>query len=364
MLRTIAGDVRDRRVDVLHHAHRDDGIQVFGIPVLLGRGRHARIDRRTRRIAAHRAAGVEQGTDQRRKMGGHAAPVHQQRFRRAAHAGAPQLGVQHDVLRHLQVRLPVHIHVADALEMSDHRHARLLLHALDQIPAAARHDHVDVVRHLGEHVAHRRAIDGRHPLDAPGRQAGDAQALLQTGVDGRIGIRALRTAAQDHAVARLQAQTAGIGRDVRPALVDDADHAERHPHALYAHAIGTRPLGEHRTDGVRQIDDLVEAPRHPFHATVVELEPVEQRRRQRAGGGLTHVTFVRGQYLVTVRAQRRRGAAQGAVLGVGGGERKHPGRGPGGPAEAAHELRHAHPIVQPLLTHACLPEFNNTRSSR
>ena len=43
-----------------------------------------------------------------------------------------------------------------------------------------------------------------------------------------IGMAALRAAAQDHRVARLQAQRAGVRGHVGAALVDDADDAERH----------------------------------------------------------------------------------------------------------------------------------------
>ena len=37
----------------------------------------------------------------------------------------------------------MHIDVTVALEMSDDRHPRFLLHALDQTAPAARHQHVD-----------------------------------------------------------------------------------------------------------------------------------------------------------------------------------------------------------------------------
>ena len=99
------------------------------------------------------------------------------------------------------------------------------LHPRNQALAAARHDHVDAVRHVGEHVAHRRPIRGRHPLDAGRRQTGALQPLLQAGMDGGARAHALRAAAQNHRVARLQAQRAGVRGDVRTALVDDADHA-------------------------------------------------------------------------------------------------------------------------------------------
>src|SRR2546429_6711677 len=50
------------------------------------------------------------------------------------------------------------VHVAVALQVPDHRHARFPLHPLHQGFAAARHDDVEVLAHAGEHVANRRAI--------------------------------------------------------------------------------------------------------------------------------------------------------------------------------------------------------------
>jgi hypothetical protein len=70
---------------------------------------------------------------------------------------------------------------------------------------------------------------------------------------------ALAAAAQDRRVARLEAQRARVAGHVRPALVDDADHAERHAHALDAQAVRPLPLGDHRADRVRQRRDLLDA---------------------------------------------------------------------------------------------------------
>ena len=50
--------------------------------------------------------------------------VDQQRFRRAANAGAPHLGVQHDGARLFEIGLLMDIDVANAFEMREHRHAR------------------------------------------------------------------------------------------------------------------------------------------------------------------------------------------------------------------------------------------------
>ena len=113
--------------------------------------------------------------DQRLEMRRRAGAIDQQRLGRAADAGAPHLGVEHDRLRHVERGGLVDIDVADAFEMREHRHARLRLHARDQALAAARHDHVDRAVEAGEHHPDRGAVARRHERDRGLRQAGRAQ---------------------------------------------------------------------------------------------------------------------------------------------------------------------------------------------
>ena len=44
----------------------------------------------------------------------------------------------------------------------------------------------------------------------------------------------------------------GVGGHVGARLVDDADHAERHPHLTYLDAVGVGPAADHVADRVRQ----------------------------------------------------------------------------------------------------------------
>ena len=77
-----------------------------------------------------------------------------------------------------------------------------------------------------------RSVVGTSWMAVSGRPAAaQAAATRQTWI-ARRGMMALRAAAQDRGVAGLEAQRAGVGGHVGAALVDDADHAERHAHAL------------------------------------------------------------------------------------------------------------------------------------
>ena len=125
--------------------------------------------------------------------------------------------------------------------MGEDRNTRFFLHAFDQALAAARHDHVERAVQAGQHHAHGFAVARRHERDGGRRQPGFEETFDQRGMDGAAGAKTLRAAAQDRGIAGLQAQRAGIGGDIRPALIDDADDAERHPHALDAHAVRPPP---------------------------------------------------------------------------------------------------------------------------
>src|SRR5919108_661280 len=92
------------------------------------------------------------------------------------------------------------------------------------------------------HLADRGAIGGRHELDSVFRQLRRLQAFDQAGMDSGRRIERVRASAQDHRVTRLEAQRAGIGCHVRPALIDDPDHAERRAHTLDMEAVRPVPF--------------------------------------------------------------------------------------------------------------------------
>ena len=135
-------------------------------------------------------------------------------------------------MRHGEIGGAVDVGVADAFEVREHRHARFVLHAVDEALAAARHDDVDRAVEALQHEADGVAIGRRHELDRGFGQARRLQARGEAGMDGGARVMALRAAAQDRRVAGLEAERAGVRRHVGAAFVDDADDADRHAHAL------------------------------------------------------------------------------------------------------------------------------------
>ena len=83
-----------------------------------------------------------------------------------------------------------------------------------------------------------------------------ASAAAQHRHQRRVGTRRRRTAAQQHRVARLERQPERVDGDVGPALVDDADHAERNPLLAQLQAVGQGPAAQHLADRVGQAGDL------------------------------------------------------------------------------------------------------------
>ena len=266
VVRTVALDMRDGLVQPCHHLRGDDAVEEFRAPVRLACGRDARVDRLHRPVAAHRAAGVEQRLHQRCEMGRRHGSIDEQRLRRAANAGAPELRVEQHLPRHRKIGFGVDINVVVAIEMRENRHPRLGLHALDKALAAARNDDVDRAIKAREHLPDRLAIPDRHELDRRLWHALSNKPGHHRGMDGDRRAQRARAGAQDDRVARLEAERASIRRHVRAALEDDADDAERRAHAGDFQPVRPCPFAGDRADGVWQRSNILDRRRDGFDA--------------------------------------------------------------------------------------------------
>ena len=189
------------------------------------------------RVAAHLdALGREHRADarqERRRLRG----VHQQRLGGVAGAVLLRLGVVGDAHRQLEVDALVDVGVAVAVQVLDDGHAGLARDALDQALAAARDDHVDELGHRDQ-PADGGAVGGLDQLHRRLGQARVGQRALHAAPQRDVGADRLGAAAQDARVAALDGQRRGLDRDVGAALVDHAEHAQRHAHAAHADAAG------------------------------------------------------------------------------------------------------------------------------
>ena len=188
----------------------------------------------------------------------------------------------------------------------------------------------------GEHQADRRAVARRHQLDRILGQAGGAQPLDQRRMDRARGAEALRAAAQDHGVAGLEAQHGGVRRHVRAALVDHADDAERHAHALDRHAVRTGPAFHHGADRIVELAHDLDAVRHCGDALAVERQPVEERCGRAGGLRLGDVLRIGGEDAGFAGADRLRHRVERRVALRGRRERQRARRATRAAADVGH----------------------------
>ena len=98
-----------------------------------------------------------------------------------------------------------------------------------------------------------------------GRPASRSPAMRQAWIAAALRMR-VGAAAQDHGIARLQAERAGIRGDVRAALEDHADDAERRADPLDAQAVRPVPCRDHRADRIGKRGDLLQRTRDRLDA--------------------------------------------------------------------------------------------------
>ena len=157
------------------------------------------------------------------------------------------------------------------------------------------------------------------------------------GCSGRSpgGVDRLGAAAQDGRVAGLQAQAGGVDGHVRPRLVDDPDHAQRHAHLADLDARGHIAHVADLADRVGQRGDLAQALDHVVDARRGQRQAVQHRRLQAIGAAGGEVLLVGVGQLRAGGVQRIGRGQQGAVL-LRGGAREQPRGGAGIAAQAAH----------------------------
>ena len=172
------------------------------------------------------------------------------------------------------------------------------------------------------------AVPGRPAASAP-RPGSDGSPRRAEGVGA---------AAQDRGIARLEAERAGVGGDVGPALIDDADDAERRAHALDVEAVRAVPGGDDGADGIGQGGDLLDAlwPSPRSGSASASAGRGRRRRRCRSRFSVGDVLGILGEDRRLAPPQGRGHGEEGGVLLGGGGVGEPARRGAGVPADRRH----------------------------
>ena len=203
--------------------------------------------------------------------------------------------------RHVKVGGGVDVDVAVAAGGGDHGHPAVLDEQLLELVAAARDDHVDQSFH-GDELEQRLARTGDEG-DRLGRQAGLEDRALHDLGQHAVGVLGGAAAAQHDGVARLQAEGRGVDRHVRPRLVDDGHHAERHPQAGELEPVGQPPAVLDLADRIGQGGDVAHAAGDLAQTVLVQVEAVDQRGVQLGRAREGHVFGVLGEDLAGSPAQ-------------------------------------------------------------
>ena len=261
----------DGGVEVGHHPHGQDPVQVLGAPVGL-----LRRDRFGEELAGARAASdlhalLVEPLEHLREQTGGGLRVAEQGLERVAHRHLTDLRIAHDVRGHLQVGARIEEDVADALIVREHGNPRLVRDLADQPRPTPRNQQVQVPVHLQEMVDGV-AIGGGEDLHAvlgqPDVAGGRPQLLAQR----TVRVEGLGAPAEDHGIARLHAERGRVHRHVGPRLVDDADHPQRDAHAPHPKAVGAHRRVRDLAHGIGQGGYLPQ----PVHHVL----PLAARQRQ------------------------------------------------------------------------------------
>ena len=193
---------------------------------------------------------------------------------RVADGGTAGLGVFNDVQRLFQIRVLVHVYMADAGAGFDARNGRRFDAGADEARAAARDEQID--QPVCCHELMRALPRGvRHQIDKRLRQTDSPQALVHGRNDGCGRAICLFPAAQDADVAALERKNRCVGRDVRPAFVDDRHDAHRDGSLADHKAVWPPYLGQNFSDGIRELCDLTHAVRHGGDTVFCQTQTVE-----------------------------------------------------------------------------------------
>ena len=208
----------------------------------------------------------------------------------------------------------MHVHVTVADTGLDGGHLRVTNHRVDQARSPARNHHVDQAAGLDQ-VRHRGAIGGRKQLHRVGGQVLTDQRSAQHLYQRLVGPRRRGASAQQHGIAGLERQTESIDGDVGPALVDNADDAERNALLAQMQAVGQGVAAQHLPDRVGQTGDLAQAGGDPFDTFGVQRQPVEHRGRCADGFGSAEIFGVCREDQLGVGRYRVGRGPQRLVLG-------------------------------------------------
>jgi hypothetical protein len=325
----VAADVLQGLLQILHHPHTEDQVGILGAPVVLA-GRLAHTEGAGRGVTAELHPGGGEGRDrQGQERRGHGV-VQQQGFDRVAGGRVLGLAVDRHPQGLLQINGGIHVEVADAIGMAEHRDAGVVLDEAHQGIAAAGDDQVHEAVKLQQRQAFGAAgeqLQGRR-IDAAGGEPG-----LQGAMDGGAAAAGLATPLEQGAVAGADRQGGDLHHRVGACLEDHPHHPQRHGEALQHQPLVEFGVELAATDRIRQGRHLAHPGDGGLQLGAIELQAGDQGRGQALGARRLQVAAVGRQDRFAIGLEgighRLQGRLALAVAGLGQG---HGGAAHGGRA--------------------------------
>ena len=134
-------------------------------------------------------------------------------------------------------------------------------------------------------------------------------------MEGPVGTDGFLAAPKDRGIAGLDAEGRGVDRDIRPALVDHEDDADRHADLGHVEPVGPPAGGDHLADRVGQRRNLFKPGGDRADPLLVQRQPVDRRRVQAEAGTGLDVEGVGRHDLGRAIAEGPGGPAEPVILG-------------------------------------------------
>mmetsp|Transcript_10246 Transcript_10246/g.28995 ORF Transcript_10246/g.28995 Transcript_10246/m.28995 type:complete len:278 (-) Transcript_10246:272-1105(-) len=176
-----------------------------------------------------------------------APPVEQHRLRSVAGGRVVHLAVHHDLQNLAQVRLLVHVNVADTVGVPEHGYFRVALNVRHELVRAPWDHQVDQVVHAQEVLD---LVPRGHEAHEGAGQASPLDGVRDDRVDDFVRVGGLLSTLEEEPVPAPDREGRNLREGVRPRLENDQENPERRGHLLQLQALCDLRPPQHPADRV------------------------------------------------------------------------------------------------------------------
>ena len=287
----VAGDMGEGGVQVGDHPDAEDQVGILGAPIRFA-GRQGHPKGAGGLVTPQFDPGRgEHGDGCRHKAGGDAL-VHQQGLDGIAGRWILGFAVQRQAQGLLAIGGRIHIQMADAVGVAQHRNAGVVLDVAHQGIGAARNDQV----HQAVQLQHGQALlaAGQHLQAGRGNSTG-RQAFLDGGQDRLGAAGRLPASLEQGAIAGADRQGGDLDHRIRPGLKNHPHHPQGHRDSLQHQSRSQFAMHLAPTDRIGQGRHLAHPRDGAGQFGPIQFQPGQQGWRQALGGGPFQVGPVGGQ---------------------------------------------------------------------